>query len=127
MRGEGFLKLLILFFVFSAWAEDPRLSKGDVRECVETAKGFMKSSEYSGTENEQDLIGACRDVEALCVREAGESLHPTESLESKQFLEIVRACRGKGMGGCLRTQKDRVASFDRRELGQIKDLLKKCR
>lgn len=86
----------------------------------------MKSSEYSGTENEQDLIGACRDVEALCVREAGESLHPTESIETKQFLEIVRACRGKGMGSCLSAQKGRVASFNRRELVQIKGLLEKC-
>ncbi len=83
------MKLLILFFAFSAWAEDPSLSKDDVRE-------------------------------------AGESLHPTESLEPKQFLEIVRACRGKGMGSCLRAQKDRVASFNRRELVQIKDLLRKC-
>ncbi len=120
------MKLIFLLFIFNAYAEDPRLEKDGVRECVEASKKFMKSREYSGRENEQDLIGACRDVEALCVVEAGESLHPTETLEDKQFLELVRACRGKGMGKCLRAQKDGLASFDRREISQIKALLKKC-
>jgi hypothetical protein len=118
--------ILVFFGCASASAEDPRLAKDGVRDCVEVAKRFMKSREYSGRENEQDLIGACRDVEALCVTEAGESLHPVETPEDKSFLELVRACRGRGMGKCLRELKTTVASYDRREIAQIKTLLKKC-
>ena len=106
--------------------DDPRLKINRVRECVAAAKGFMKSEDYSGAEKEQDLIGACRDVDADCVQAVGESLHATDANEKRSFLTLVKACRGHGTGKCFIDLKSSVPSYDRREIAQILNLLKKC-
>lgn len=122
-------RLLFLAVVLSAsrlWAVDPRLEKDDVRDCLEKAKHFMRSSDYSGQKNESEILGACRDVEPDCVDEIGQSYHPTDSFDRADFIKLIKACRGRGMGRCFRGQRESVASFNRREASQILDLLKKC-
>jgi hypothetical protein len=119
---------LFPFLTYSAnsYAEDPRLEKDDVRGCVESAKGKLPSSEYYGEANEQTLIGACRDADPLCVEEAAESLRPTEQFKLADFVKVIKACRGRGMGKCLKAMKGNTASFNRREVAQVLALLKKC-
>lgn len=120
----GFMLGAILASPYAS-PEDPRLEKDEVVACVDQAKRFMKSSDYSG-ENESSVITACRDVDADCVAEVGESLHPSDGFDSKKFLTLVRACKGRGMGRCLRALKGKTASHNRREYSQLHDLLKKC-
>src|SRR4051794_590636 len=93
---------LLLLVATSIHAADPRLEIDDVRHCVENSKKFMRAFEYTGQENEQDLIAACRKADPDCVTEAGESLHTSVPLEPKAFLKIVRACKGRDMGKCFR-------------------------
>ncbi|MGZ3721410.1 MAG: hypothetical protein ACXVA9_00685 [Bdellovibrionales bacterium] len=120
------LAALCLLISISVHAEDPRLEKDDVHDCVENVKRFLRSSDYSGQKNEQAVIGACRDADPVCVAEAGESLHPSETMTGADFLKIVRACRGRGMGKCFSALKGTTKSADRREVSQILELLKKC-
>lgn len=118
--------IILLLASHSAFsADDPRLEIDEVRDCVEQVKLFLRSDEYSG-EKEKAVIGACRDVEALCVKEVGESLPSTERYEAVKFLPVVRACRGRGTGKCFRALKDRTPSLERREVSQVMALLKKC-
>lgn len=122
-------RILFLAIILSAsriWAVDPRLEKDDVRGCLEKAQQFMRSSDYSGAKNESEILGACRDVEPECVEEVGQSYHPSESFDRADFIKMIKACRGRGMGKCLRGQRENVASFNRREAAQILELLKKC-
>lgn len=109
-----------------ALSDDPRLEKDDVRACVENTKRFLRSSEYGGEKNEQVVIGACRDADPHCVSEAGESLHPSEMMKLADFVKVIKACRGRGMGQCFSSMKDKVASYDRREVEQVLALLKRC-
>jgi hypothetical protein len=123
------LKLLfaaVLSLMPYAHADDPRLDIPDVNECVEATKRFLRSTEYSGEKNSQALIGACRDVESLCITEAGDSLHPAEPLTNADMVKLLRACRGRGMGKCFAALKGNTQSHDRREVSQVLALLKKC-
>jgi hypothetical protein len=120
------LFLVIMLAASRLWAEDPRLEKDEVRGCFESAQHFMRSGDYSGAKNESEILGACRDVNSECVEEVGNSYHPADSFNRADFLKLIKACRGRGMGQCFRAQRERVASYDRREAGQILDLLKKC-
>lgn len=108
-------------------AQDPRLEKDDLRECVENAKRILKSSEYFGKENEESLIGACRDVDPECVNVVADYYRPSDSREKEQVLELVRLCRGSGMGKCARGMSAKLASYDRREFSQLQTMLKKCK
>src|ERR1700733_9350844 len=92
--------LLLLMGPGSAFATDPRLEKDEVRECFEQVKRFLPSVEYYG-DKAAEVIGACRDADPLCVGEVGDSLHPSDSLKPGEFLSLVRACRGHGMGKCF--------------------------
>jgi hypothetical protein len=116
----------ILILAIQGHAADPRLERVDLRECEEVAKGFMRSSDYTGKEKQDELLGACRDVDPDCVQASGESFHPIDGSDSKLFIQLVRACRGKDMGKCFRSAAAGVASYDRREATQILSLLKKC-
>lgn len=110
----------------NVYAEDPRLEKKDVRECVEEAKKHLRSEDYSG-EKEATVIGACRNVDSLCLTEVTESLHPSDGYNAKKFLELVRACRGTDMGKCFAAVKATTTSHNRREYDQIRALLAKCK
>lgn len=107
-------------------AEDPRMEIPDVRRCIDLTKGFLSSSEYSTAAQEEAIIGACRDADPKCVEAAGDSLESLVRSKAQNFLPVVRACRGRGMGACLAAMLDRVSSFDRREPPQILALIKKC-
>ena len=122
-------RLLFFAIVLSAsriWAVDPRLEKDEVRGCFEKAQQFMRSSDYSGAKNEAEILGACRDVDPDCVEEVGNSYHPSENFSRADFLKLIKACRGRGMGKCFRAQRESIASYNRREADQILELLKKC-
>jgi hypothetical protein len=107
-------------------ADDPRLEIPEVNDCFETAKRFLRSAEYSGEKNREALVGACRDVDSLCISEAGESLHPSDPLTTADMVKILRACRGRGMGKCLAALKGSTQSHNRREVVEVLALLKKC-
>jgi hypothetical protein len=122
-------RLLFLVIILAAsrlWAGDPRIEKDEVRGCFENAQHFMSSSDYSGAKNEGEVLGACRDVDPDCVEEVGNSYHPSDSFKRADFLKLIKACRGRGMGKCFRAQRESIASYNRREAGQILELLKKC-
>lgn len=118
--------LLLLIAGVHARASDPRLEKSDVNECVEQAKNFLSSGEYYGVKNEDALIGACRDADPRCVAKVGESLHPSDGLTNSDMVKVIKACRGRDMGKCFESLKDKTNSHDRREVSQVLAMLKKC-
>ncbi len=123
------LKISVLLICTSvasgAFASDPRLENENTAACFEQAKRFLSSSDYHG-ENESQVLAACKDVEADCVSELGQSLHPSDGTSAKEFLKLIRACEGNGTGKCLRGLINKTASYNRREYQQLHDLLKKC-
>ena len=94
--------------------------------CVEVVKSYLSSSEYNGTEAEDRILNACKDVDTKCVRALGDSLSSSERSEAAQFLPLVRMCAGKGKGDCYLQILDRTPSFDRSTAAQAQKVLKKC-
>lgn len=121
----------LTFFVFvthlaAAQGADPRLQKNDVAACVEAAKSYLRSNEYGSVEQEQELIGACRDVEPDCIRAVGDNLRSNQRHEAQMLLPLIRACRGKDMGKCYRAAIAKLSSYDYSQADQALSILKKC-
>lgn len=123
-----YASLILLLVGFSAHAldEDARMAIPSVRVCVDLTQGYLSSTEYDSRDQQEAIIGACRDADLACVRQAGDAMESYARSKAAAFLPVVRACRGRGMGSCLAALLDGVPSFDRREPDQILALLKKC-
>ncbi len=109
-----------------SWAADPRLEIPSVRRCVDTAKEYLRSDQFAREDQQVQIITACRNTEAECVREIGEALSSHERAYAEKFLPLVKACKGEGTVNCLKAQVASIPSFDRNEASEVEGLLKKC-
>lgn len=118
---------LVAAFILNASAlDDPRLAIDSVRDCVAQVKFFLRSDEYVTDGQNAEIVSACRDTEAHCVREVGDSLSSYERAKASAFLPLVRRCHGKGMGQCFKALADRTSSYDRNDVDEVGRLLAKC-
>ena len=117
---------LCCFRMALAYEPDPRLAIDSVRDCVDQVKNFLRSDEYVTEEQNRAIVSACRDTEAKCVTEIGNSLSSFERAKAAGFLPLVQQCKGKGTGQCFHAVTERVPSYERNELGEVSALLKKC-
>jgi hypothetical protein len=110
----------------NASAADPRLEIPAVKRCVETVKEYLRSDQYQKEDQQTQIISACRNTEAECVRELGEALSAGERSQAAKFLPLVKGCQGNGTVYCFKAQVAAMPSFDRNEASEAEALLKRC-